>query len=55
MSIPRAACNIAAIVTTAITIALLVVLPATSGSDSRQAGPQLASSAIATTPVLIER
>jgi len=53
--IPRAACNIAALAMTAITIALIVVLPAMSGSDTRPSGAQLASSAVATTPMPIER
>jgi hypothetical protein len=55
ITIPRAACNIAALAMTVITFALLVLLPATSGSDTRQAASQLASRAVATTPAPIER
>jgi hypothetical protein len=54
-AIPRAACKIAATAMTAITIGLWVVLPAKLESDSQEVRPRLASSAVATTPMLIER
>jgi Protein of unknown function (DUF2917) len=48
MALPKAACNIAAIAMTAITLGLLVVLPATLESDSPSRA-QAASTAITTT------
>ena len=50
IKIPRAACNFAAIAMTAITIGLLVVLPAKMGSDRREARPSAASNILAATP-----
>ena len=50
ITIPRAVCNIAAIAMTAITIGLLVVLPAKLGSDTQEARSRLASNVVATTP-----
>jgi hypothetical protein len=55
IKIPRAACHFAAIAMTAITIGLLVVLPAKLGSGSQEARPQLASSVVSMTPMPIER
>jgi hypothetical protein len=55
ITIPRAVCNIAAIAMTAVTIGLLVVLPARLGPGSQEARSRLASNVVATTPTPIER
>jgi hypothetical protein len=55
ITIPRAVCNIAAIAMTAITIGLLVVLPAKLGSDTQEARSRLASNVVATMPSPVER
>ena len=51
IKIPRAACNIAAIAMTAITIGLLVILPARMGSDKHEFRQPLTSNVLAATPV----
>lgn len=48
---PRAACNIAAIAMTALTIGLLVILPARMGSDKHEFRQPLTSNVVAATPV----
>ena len=55
ITIPRAVCNVAAIAMTAVTIGLLVVLPAKLGPGSQEARSRLASNVVATTPTPIER
>jgi hypothetical protein len=50
IKIPRAACNIAAIAMTAITIGLLVVLPARMGSDRHEIRQPVTSNILAATP-----
>ena len=50
IKIPRAACNIAAVAMTAITIGLLVVLPAKMESGSHEARQSAASSVLAAAP-----
>jgi hypothetical protein len=52
MAIPRAACTFAALAMAAITIALLVILPAKSGSDSPEARLRQPSS-VAATPTAV--
>jgi hypothetical protein len=51
IKIPRAACNIAAIAMTAITMGLLVILPARMGSDRHEFRQPLTSNVLAVTPV----
>jgi hypothetical protein len=53
ITVPRTACNIAAIAMTVITIGVLVILPAKLAPDSREARPRLASSVVATPPTAI--
>lgn len=55
INIPRAACHIAAIAMTAITIGTLVVLPAKLGADSQEVRSRLASNVVATTPTPMQR
>jgi hypothetical protein len=51
IKIPRAACNIAAIAMTAITIGLLVILPARTGPDRHEFRQPPTSNVLAATPV----
>ncbi|HWZ71827.1 MAG TPA: DUF2917 domain-containing protein [Casimicrobiaceae bacterium] len=51
IKIPRAACNIAAIAMTAISIGLLVILPARMGADRHELRQPPTSNALAATPV----
>ncbi len=53
ITVPRAACNIAAIAMTVITIGLFVVLPAKLAPDSREARSQVESNLVATTPIAV--